>query len=70
MNKEFRHTHASTVKAGEVSISELQSERIDLELAISKLTLDFHRKHPFVSLELKVSKFYGEPQITAILTLS
>jgi hypothetical protein len=69
MKEPFRHTHDSTVAAGQVTITQLQSDRMDLQQAVDDLVLAFHRKHPFVSLDLSVSGFYGEPQVTVTLTI-
>ncbi len=68
-NKPFKHTHDSTVAAGNVTISELNLERIDLQIAIDGLVLAFARKHPFVGIDIGIKCNHGEPETTIILKL-
>lgn len=64
-----KHTHESTVAAGNTTISELSLERIDLEIAIDDLVRAFARKHPLVKLHIELKNIAGEPQTTVTLSL-
>jgi hypothetical protein len=69
MTQPIRHTHDSIRAAELATLEQLNSDKINLMLALDKLVLEFHRKYPVVSIDLKVSKFHGDPQVIVILAL-